>query len=122
MLLGDAAGLLKEVAKKTTLRVAFHYAHRDRLKEWFYDPFELEWAALNESAIVNELAEELKDPLNYQFQPAYAYFTPKTELSCRRMIYIPFQGPCGPLCLRHRGRRPRGPGSFAKMFCQPSRS
>src|SRR5258708_5761899 len=91
MLLGDAARLLKEVVKKTTLRRAFRYAHRDRSKEWFYDPFELEWAARNEEAIVKDLAEELQDPMNYQLKPAYAYFTPKTELCCRRMIYIPFK-------------------------------
>ncbi len=91
MLLGDSARLLKEVVKKTTLRRAFRYAYRDRQKEWFYDPFELQWAAANETAIVDELAEELKDPFRYEFKWAYAYFTPKTELCYRRMIYIPFK-------------------------------
>src|SRR5262245_38812873 len=91
MLRGDAASLWKQVTKKSTLRQAFHYAHRDRQKEWFYDPFELEWAEQNEATIIDELAEELKDPLTYQLKPAFAYFTPKTDLCCRRMIYIPFE-------------------------------
>ncbi len=91
MLLGDSARLLKEVVKKTTLRQAFRYALRDRYKEWFYDPFELEWAERSEAVILKELAEELRDPLKYEFKPAYAYFTPKTDLCYRRMIYIPFK-------------------------------
>jgi hypothetical protein len=90
-MLGDAARLLKEVTNKTNLQRAFRYAHHDRQKEWFYDPFELEWAQQNESTIIDELADELKDPLNYQLKPAYAYFTPKTDLCYRRMIYIPFK-------------------------------
>jgi hypothetical protein len=90
-MLGDAARLLKQVTKKTNLQRAFRYAHHNRQKEWFYDPFELEWAEQNESAIIDELTDELKDPLKYQLKPAYAYFTPKTDLCYRRMIYIPFK-------------------------------
>ena len=44
-MLGDAARLLKEVTNKTNLQRAFRYAHHDRQKEWFYDPFELECPA-----------------------------------------------------------------------------
>ena len=91
MLLGDATRLLKEVMKKTTLQQGFRYAIRDGYQEWFYDPFELEWAERNEVMIIKELVEELRDPLNYEFKPAYAYFTPKTDLCYRRMIYIPFK-------------------------------
>jgi Reverse transcriptase (RNA-dependent DNA polymerase) len=91
MLLGDATRLLKEVGKTTTLRQAFQYAIHDRQREWFYDPFELEWAERNEERIIKELTKELKDPLNYEFKPAYAYFPPKTDLCYRRMIYIPFK-------------------------------
>jgi Reverse transcriptase (RNA-dependent DNA polymerase) len=89
--ISDAARLLKQVAKKVNLQRAFRYAHYDRQKEWFYDPFELEWAERNELTIIAELADELKDPLKYQLKPAFAYFTPKTELCYRRMIYIPFK-------------------------------
>ena len=32
------------------------------------------------------------------------------------------QGPCGPICFRNRGCRPRRPGSFAEVFCQSSPS
>ncbi len=91
MLLGDAARLLKEVVKKQTLRQAFRYALRDRYKECFYDPFELEWAEHREVVIVQELGEELRHPLNYRLRPAYAYFPPKSDLCYRRMIYIPFK-------------------------------
>lgn len=90
-MLGDAAHLLKQVRRKVNLQRAFRHAHHDRQKEWFYDPFELEWAERNESTIIGELANELRDPLNYQLKSAYAYFTPKTELCYRRMIYIPFK-------------------------------
>lgn len=90
-MLGDAARILKQVTRKANLQRAFRYAHQDRQKEWFYDPFELEWAERNESTIIKELVDELKDPLNYQLKHAYAYFTPKTELCYRRMIYIPFK-------------------------------
>jgi hypothetical protein len=90
-MLGDAARLLKQVTSKGNLKRAFHYALHDRQKEWFYDPFELEWAEQNEATIIGELGDELKDPLHYQLKPAYAYFTPKTELCYRRMIYIPFK-------------------------------
>ncbi len=91
MLLGDAARLLNEVVKKTTLQQAFRYALHDRYKECFYDPFELEWAERSEAVIVQELVEELKDPLSYRLKPAYAYFLPKSDLCYRRMIYIPFK-------------------------------
>jgi hypothetical protein len=91
MLLGDAARLLKEVVKKTTLQQAFRHAIHDRYKECFYDPFELEWAQRSEAVIVQELVEELRDPLNYRLKPAYAYFLPKSDLCYRRMIYIPFK-------------------------------
>ena len=74
-MLGDAARLLNQVTSKANLQQAFGYALRARKKEWFYDPFELEWAEQNEAVIVDELADELKDPLNYQLKPAYAYFT-----------------------------------------------
>jgi hypothetical protein len=90
-MLGDAVRLLKQVTKRSTLQQAFGYAYRDRQKEWFYDPFELEWAEKNEAAIVDELTNELKKPLDYQLAQAFAYFTPKTELCFRRMIYIPFK-------------------------------
>ncbi len=90
-MLGDAARLLKQVTIKANLQRAFRYAHHDRQKEWFYDPFELEWAERAESTIIDELADELKEPLNYQLKPAYAYLTPKTDLCYRRMIYIPFK-------------------------------
>jgi hypothetical protein len=88
---GDAARLFKEILRKTTLRLALRYAHRDRLKEWYYDPFELDWVEQNEETIIKDLTEELKDPSNYRLKAAYAYFTPKTELCFRRMIYIPFK-------------------------------
>jgi hypothetical protein len=91
MFLGDAARLLKQVTKKSNLIRAFRYAHRDRQTEWFYDPFEVQWAEQNEAFIIDELREELKDPLSYRLKPAYAYFTPKTDLCYRRMIYIPFK-------------------------------
>jgi len=65
-MLGDAASLLRKVVKKSNLRLAFRYSHRDRQKEWFFDPFELEWASQNEVTILRELAKELKDPLDYQ--------------------------------------------------------
>ena len=90
-MLGDAARLLKQVTTKGNLLRAFRYAYHDRQKDWFYDPFELEWAERNEPTIIAELAEELKDPLNYQLKPAFAYFTPKTELCYRRMIHISFK-------------------------------
>src|SRR6516225_5763856 len=90
-MLGDAGRLLKDVLKKSNLELALRYARRDRLKEWFYDPFELEWAELNEKQIIDELTDELKDTSSYQLKPAYAYFTPKTDLCFRRMIYIPFK-------------------------------
>jgi len=44
-MLGDSSRLLRDVLRKSNLRLAFRYAYRDRLREWFYDPFELEWAA-----------------------------------------------------------------------------
>jgi hypothetical protein len=90
-MLGDAGHLLRELVKKITLRQAFRYAISDRYKECFYDPFELEWAERSEAVIVQELVEELKDPLSYRLKPAYAYFLPKSDLCYRRMIYIPFK-------------------------------
>src|SRR5262245_36265532 len=90
-MLGDAARLLNQVVKKSNLRRAFRYAHHDRQNEWFYDPFELEWAEHNETVIIHELANELQQPRRYQLEHAYAYVTPKTELCYRRMIYIPFK-------------------------------
>ncbi len=56
-MLGDAERLLKQVTRKEYLQRAFRYAHQDRQKEWFYDPFELEWAEGNESTIIDELAK-----------------------------------------------------------------
>lgn len=90
-MLGDAAHLLKQVTQQANLQRAFRYAYHDRQKEWFYDPFELEWAEQNEAEILAELLDELKLPLGYERRPAFAYFTPKTELCYRRMIYLPFK-------------------------------
>jgi hypothetical protein len=90
-MIGDAARILNTVRDPKNLRRALRYALRDRLRDGYYDHFELEHASQNEDAIIAELVEELKNPRSYKPRPAYAYFPPKNELCCRRMIYIPFK-------------------------------
>lgn len=91
-MIGDAARILNTVRDPKSLRKAFRYALRDRLrKDYYYDHFELEKATQDEDSIIAELVEELKNPRDYAPRPAYAYFPPKNELCYRRMIYIPFK-------------------------------
>src|SRR5262245_30948409 len=88
---GDPTRLLDAVRDPKNLRCAFRYALRDRARDHFHDPFELEYARCNEQLIVDELVREFKNPDSFTPRPAYAYYPPKDSLCFRRMVYIPFK-------------------------------
>ncbi len=91
-MIGDPLRLLNAVRHPGNLRRAYKYAVRDRRKgDHYYDPFELDYAHSNRDQILTELTQELSDVGRYTPRPSYAYYTPKTELCFRRMIYIPLK-------------------------------
>jgi hypothetical protein len=74
------------------LRRALGYAIYDRTHtDFFYDPFEIEYAATHGDEIVTELVEELRAPADFNQRPAFAYFPPKNALCDRRLVYIPIK-------------------------------
>src|SRR6266436_5413471 len=74
------------------LRRALAYAIYDRTHtDFFYDPFEIEYAATHGEEIVAELIEELRVPADFNQRPAFAYFPPKNALCDRRLVYIPIK-------------------------------
>ena len=71
------------------LALALQYAIHDRMRgDYFYDPFEIEYAHSNRTQIVTELAQELANPSTYQVRNAYVFYAPKNEFCDRRMTYI----------------------------------
>lgn len=91
-MIGDHVRLLNRVRDRKTLRAAFQYALHDRVvRDYYYDPFELDFVVANKQSIVAELSKELADVRSYIPRPAYAYYPPKNDLCYRRMIYIPFK-------------------------------
>lgn len=88
----DHTRILNEIRSRKTLEQAFDYALYDRLRRDFYfDYFEIEYAISNKGALLDEIAEELRNPEEFVPRLAYAYFPPKTALCYRRMVYLPFK-------------------------------
>ncbi len=88
----DHTRILNEIRSQKTLELGFDYALYDRLRRDFYfDYFEIEYANANKQAVLDEIAEELREPEGFVPRLGYAYFPPKTALCYRRMIYLPFK-------------------------------
>lgn len=88
----DHARLMRRLQSANTIELAFEYAIRDRLtNDYFFNPFEIEYAMVNKQAVLDELREELSEPGEYTTKTAFAFFPPKNEHCYRRMVYIPLK-------------------------------
>ena len=83
---------MRRLRDPTLLQKAFAYAIYDRRhSDFFFDPFEIEYALAHRDELIGELIEELREPARYSQRPAFAYFPPKNDLCDRRLIHIPIK-------------------------------
>ncbi len=88
----DHQNALNRLRETEHLGQALEYALYGRLKEEkVCDLIELDWARSNKDEIIKEIQDELEDVDAYTPRTAFAYFTPKTDLCQRRMVFLPLK-------------------------------
>ena len=88
----DHIRILNDIRDPQTLACALDYAIHDRVKnDHFYDPIEIDHTLRHQDQVLDEIAQELTSPDDYQPRPAFAYYPPKSALCYRRMVYVPIK-------------------------------
>lgn len=83
--------LLNRIKSSENLEKAFTYACNERSNDYFHDPLEITWSISNRERLLSQISEELSHPLQYKQDTSFAYFPPKSDITYRRMIFIPIR-------------------------------
>lgn len=87
----NAKDLLNKVKTPDNLEKAFIYTCNERRHDYFHDPLEISWSIANKEVLLSQISEELANPLEYKQDTSFAYFPPKSDITYRRMIFIPIK-------------------------------
>ncbi len=83
--------LYAKIISPANLERAFFYAANERIKDYLYDPIELQWHRGHREELITELHELLLDPESYEQESSFSFFPPKNKVCYRRMVFIPFR-------------------------------
>lgn len=87
----NANDLLNKLKSPENLERAFIYACNERRHDYFHDPLEILWSIANKKLLLSQISEKLANPLEYKQDSSFAYFPPKSDITYRRMIFIPIK-------------------------------